>query len=88
MSLEELRQARHKTVGIKQTLKAVEAGQAEEVYLAADAEEWLVRPLREKCQEREVPVIPVPSMNALGQACGIEVGAAAAARLRQPGTQQ
>ncbi len=76
--LEELRQARRKTVGTKQSLKAVESGKAKTVFVAADAEEHVLRSLRKACEESGVPVVSAASMAELGKACGIEIGAAAA----------
>lgn len=83
MTTEELKSAPRKIVGLKQTLKAVETGVARVVYIARDADERLTKGLREKCAERGVEVVMVPSMAELGRLCGIEVGAAAAARPRE-----
>ncbi len=66
-----------KTVGIKQTLKAVENGTATTVYIAKDAEEKVVLSLKELCQKQSVEIVYIESMKHLGKACGIEVGAAA-----------
>jgi large subunit ribosomal protein L7A len=82
MSLEALRNPRSRVIGLKQTTKAVERGQARAVYLAGDAEERLVRELQAKCREKGIEVVKVESMTALGKVCGIEVGAAAAAIVR------
>ncbi|MGE5509236.1 MAG: ribosomal L7Ae/L30e/S12e/Gadd45 family protein [Chitinophagales bacterium] len=79
MSLEALRNPRQRVIGLKQTTKVVERGQARTVYVAKDAEERLVRELLTKCQEQGVDVIRAESMAALGKACGIDVGAAAVA---------
>lgn len=81
MSLAVIKTVAKKTIGTKQTMKAVEKGQARLVYIAADAEERVVQPLLALCQVRGVPVEQAPSMQELGKACGIEVGAAAAAIL-------
>ncbi|MDI6870773.1 MAG: ribosomal L7Ae/L30e/S12e/Gadd45 family protein [Bacillota bacterium] len=82
MSLEVLRNPRLRVIGLKQTTKAVERGQARTVYLAGDADERLVRDLVSKCRERGIELVRVESMAALGKACGIDVGAAAAALVR------
>ena len=39
--LEDLRKASNRTVGMKQTLKAVERGEAEKVYLAKDVDDYI-----------------------------------------------
>lgn len=78
---ERLRTAKRLAVGVKQTLKAVQAGAAAVVYVAADAEERVVRPLRQELAARGCEVVEVESMQTLGRMCGIDVGAAAAAIL-------
>lgn len=78
---ERLRTAKRLAVGVKQTLKAVQAGAAAVVYVATDAEERVVRPLRSELAMRDCEVVEVESMQALGRMCGIDVGAAAAAIL-------
>lgn len=71
-----------RVVGIKQTTKAISNGLAVEVLIARDAEERVAAPLRELC--REAGIVPDETMDmlALGRACSIEVGAAAAALVR------
>lgn len=71
-----------KVVGAKQTAKAVEKGQASLVFLAEDADNRVIVPLREACARAGVTVQTVPSMTDLGKACGIDVGAAAVAIIR------
>lgn len=73
--------ARKRLVGTKQTLKALQGGEAKVVYIAKDAEERVLRPLRTALAGRDVEVVEVESMQQLGRLCGIEVGAAAAALL-------
>ncbi|HCJ10878.1 MAG TPA: 50S ribosomal protein L7Ae-like protein [Clostridiales bacterium] len=82
MSLyERLTGAKAKTVGTKQTLKALQKDQVKVVYVARDAEERVVRELLRLCEEKNVEVVYADSMARLGQACGIQVGAASAAVL-------
>ena len=71
-----------KVIGVRQTTKAVQNGEAVQVFVACDAEARLVAPLRALCEASGVPLTEAESMRALGQACGIEVGAAVAAILR------
>ncbi|MGE5577735.1 MAG: ribosomal L7Ae/L30e/S12e/Gadd45 family protein [Syntrophothermus sp.] len=80
--LERLRAAKRRSVGVNQTLKALGKGQVEMVFVAKDAEEHVLRELRARCQEKQIEMVTVDSMSVLGKACGIEVGAAAAAVLR------
>lgn len=81
MSLERLKEARKKTIGTKQTVKAIDKGTAREVFLARDAEEHITRDVVRAAREKGIEITMVDSMAALGKACGIEVGAAAAAIL-------
>lgn len=71
----------HLAVGAKQLKKAVVAGTAREVFLAEDADPAVTGPLEQLCQTKDVRISWVPTMAALGRACGIEVGAAAAVAL-------
>ena len=68
-------------VGAKQLKKAVRAGNVRCVYLAENADPALTQPLAELCADNQIQITWVSSMEALGSACGIEVGAAAAAVL-------
>ena len=68
-------------VGTKQIRKALEKGRAARVYLAENADPAITEPLAALCKSNDVPCTWVPSKEALGNACGIEVGAAAAAAL-------
>ena len=65
-----------KVIGVKQSRKAVRDGSAQAVYVALDAETRVIRPIRELCEEMNVPVNEVETMAALGEAVGIDVGAA------------
>ena len=71
-----------KTIGIKQTLKAVENRTANTVFIARDADEKVTRSLKDLCRENSVEIIYADTMKQLGKACGIEVGAAAACTLK------
>lgn len=80
--LKELR-AKEKVTGVKQSARAVRSGQARHVFLACDADPALTGPLLELCRERGIPVSCQYSMRELGQAAGIQVGAAVAALLEK-----
>ena len=66
-------------VGTKQLKKAVAAGRARYVFLAENADPAITEPLERMCGEHNIHIAWVRSMAELGRACGIEVGAAAAA---------
>ncbi len=68
-------------VGAKQLRKALQKGIAKFVCLAENADPGITEPLEEMCKAGNVPVHWVDTMAQLGQMCGIEVGAAAAAAI-------
>lgn len=69
----------HVVVGAKQIKKALRDGRAHQVFLAKNADFALTEPIEAVCLDKQIHVAWVPSMAELGNACGIEVGAAAAA---------
>lgn len=79
MSYEKVKQASRIIIGMKQTLKAVEQEMVKEVFVAKDADPRITGKILKLCSDKGVPVEYVDSMRQLGKACGIEVGAAAAA---------
>ena len=66
-------------VGIKQLKKALRAGRVQAAYFAMDADPAVTEPVAETCSNQNIPVVWVKTMTQLGKACGIDVGAAAAA---------
>ncbi|MGI6126608.1 MAG: 50S ribosomal protein L7ae-like protein [Planifilum sp.] len=83
MSYEKVKAAKSLLIGTKQTKKAIEQGKVEEVVVAQDADQHVISPVISMCQSRNIAVTYVDSMKELGKACGIEVGAATAAILKQ-----
>lgn len=83
MPISSLESAKKKIVGTKQTLKALEKGLAKKVFIASDAEQHVVKPLLRYCQEKGIPVVTIDTMKDLGKACGIEVGCASAALIKE-----
>ena len=84
MAFEQLARAisgRKTVAGAKQLRKALASGNAGCIYLAADADPAVTEPLFALCRHYNAKVAWVRSMTDLGRACGIEVGAAAAAAL-------
>ena len=73
-------------VGAKQLKKAVTMGRARYVFLAENADPAVTQPLAQLCQAQQVQTAWVPSMAELGRACGIDVGAAAAAVVEEQGS--
>ena len=79
-TLEALKEGR-KVIGIKQVTKAVNKGKAVKVLFAEDADERVTAPLKELCGEKGIKTEVPGTMKELGEACAIEVGAAAVALL-------
>ncbi len=77
-----LNEARSKTVGLKQTLKAVENGTAQMVYIAEDAEDRIKAMVLQACRDKGIETKETKKMTELGKACGIQVRAAVAAVLK------
>ncbi|MDD4688282.1 MAG: ribosomal L7Ae/L30e/S12e/Gadd45 family protein [Eubacteriales bacterium] len=67
-----------KVIGIKQSQKAVEDGEAGKAFVALDCEDNVKQPFLNLCRINNVQVVMAESMEQLGQACGISVGAAVA----------
>ena len=72
-----------KVVGVKQSRRAIREGRAVRVLLAADADPALTRPLMELCGQQGIKTEEGFTMEELGKAAGIQVGAAVVAVLRQ-----
>ena len=75
--------ANHKVlVGAKQIRKALEKDAALLVFLARNADPAITGPIEAKCKAQRIACSWVASMADLGKACGIDVGAAAAAAVK------
>ena len=75
-------QSKKKTVGRKQSQRAILDGKAETIFLADNADAPIRQEVQRLCEEAGVPIVSVETMDALGKACGIQVGAAVAAVLK------
>jgi len=67
-----------KVVGTRRLLRAIGAGEISVAYIARDADLYIVRQVRQACNEAGVRMIEVETMKELGQACGVEVKTASA----------
>ncbi len=70
-----------KVAGIKQTKNTVKHGNAAVVYIAYDADTFLIKELSDLCQQYEVEVISEYSRKDIAKACKVDVPCAAAAVL-------
>ena len=71
--------SRKVVAGAKQLRKALNSGSAYCVFLAENADPAITEPLEALCKHTNVRYAWVRTMSELGNACGIEVGASAAA---------
>ena len=71
-----------KVVGVKQSRRAIREGRAVQVFLADNADPALTAPLAQLCEAEGIPVERAATMEELGKAAGIQVGAAVVALLR------
>ncbi|WP_173917962.1 ribosomal L7Ae/L30e/S12e/Gadd45 family protein [Halobacillus sp. Marseille-Q1614] len=80
MSYEKVAQAKSDIViGTKQTLKAMKNGEVVEVITADDADQSMTSKVAVLAAQLNILHSRVSSMEELGKACGIEVGAATVA---------
>ena len=75
--MERIKQSPH-VVGLKQSRKAIEAGDAKLVFVARDADSHVVFPLERLCEAKKVEVVYVNNMKELAKACHVEVPTAVA----------
>ena len=80
--MDQLRNSANRVVGVKQVLRAMKAGKLERAYVANDVDTFLYQQVVRTAEAENVPVTRVDSMKALGEACGVQVSAAAAGILR------
>ncbi len=83
MPLEEIRDY-PKVIGSKQVKKAINRDEARKVFIAVDAEPHIVEAIKKLCQAKEVEVEMAETMEKLGIYCGIDVGSATVALLKDP----
>lgn len=76
-------QTAKKIVGLKQLKRAVRDNCAAMVFMADDADPWMQEEIEALCKQAGLTPIHIPTMKALGAACGIAVGAATAAVLKE-----
>lgn len=71
-----------KVIGVKQSIKFLKDGKGKTLYLAKDAKEDIIKPLKSLAEMQSVDVKYIDSMKELGKICGIKVKAAAALLLK------
>jgi len=78
MHLIELKKQGKLKIGTKQSARAVNDGKAATLFVAKDCEQHVIRNVVEGAKGKNVQIVYVESMKKLGDACGIDVGAATA----------
>ena len=77
-----LSETANRIVGTKQVIKHLRQNKLATVYLAGDIDDTVRRMLELAIDGQPLEIVGVPTMEELGAACGIEVGAACAALLK------
>ena len=77
-----LRQATARVVGTKQLLRALDESKVTMAFVAADADPFLTKRVTDRCLDRGIPCLDTASAKEIGEACGIDVPAAAAGVMR------
>lgn len=67
-----------KVVGTRRLVRAIQAGEIAEAYVARDADLFILRQVREACNQAGVRIVEVDTMKQLGEACGVDVRTASA----------
>lgn len=67
-----------KVVGTRRLVRAIQAGEIAEAYVARDADLFILRQVREACSQAGVRIVEVDTMKQLGEACGVDVKTASA----------
>jgi len=66
------------SVGVKQSLKMISTDKASVLFVANDADKFVVKQVIELATEKSIEIVYVDTMKELGRACNIDVGAATA----------
>ena len=83
-SVQTIKDARERVVGLKQTLRAIQQNKVKMIFLANDIEEHLIKKIVEACREKQITMEPLDlSQKELGKICQIEVGASVVALIEQ-----
>ena len=83
MSLDLIKDGKRRTVGTRETRKALEKGLLEGIFIAMDAEHRLVKPLIVAAKASGISIYYVETMKKLGAVCEVEVDTAIAGVLKE-----
>jgi large subunit ribosomal protein L7A len=80
MSYDRVKQLQSRIIiGTKQTIKAINNGEVEEVFIAKDVDRHITDKVLEVAKKQNIPCTEVDSKKKLGEACGIDVNASTVA---------
>ena len=82
MAILDIKKTNKRCVGLRETEKAIESEKARKVFIARDAEDKVKKPVENKCENKEIKVEYVDTMQEIGEACDINRGASTAAILK------
>ena len=71
-----------KVIGTNQTIKAIKNDKAVEIFIAKDIDGKIKDKIEREIEEIDIPINYIDSQLELGRACGIDVSAAIAARVK------
>ena len=71
-----------KVIGKKQTMRSLLRDEVQKVFISKDADLHVTKEIEEICREKNIEIVYFDNMKDLGNACGIDVNAAAAAVLK------
>ena len=66
------------SAGLKASKKALASNRAQVIYIAKDAEARIIGEISQICKDNGIETVMAETMKGLGDACGIQVGAAVA----------
>lgn len=72
-----------KVVGTKQTLKYLEKNKVSVLYIAKDADSWIVDKVKILTLDHDVEIVEIETMKELGKMCNIDIKAAVAAIIKE-----
>lgn len=79
---QQLRNSQKRVVGVRQVQRAIIGGRAATVFLCKDADDFIYRHVQMLCDEHQVSLQVIDSMQELGKLCMVGVQAATAALLK------
>ena len=76
--MQELKSSKKRIIGLKQTIRAIVNNTLKRVYLAKDADSYIMQSVINACNGKDLEIVYIDTMKELGEACGIEIGASTA----------